>query len=112
VTPPAQGTRDVLSITFPEPLDYGLLMRAIGVRRDGQPVIGDVRVEADEMRWTMTPSAAWTPGRYEVIALSILEDLAGNRIGRAFEVQSFERVDQELEREVTSIPFQLVPASR
>jgi hypothetical protein len=107
VTPPAQGTRDVLSITFREPLDSGLLMRAIGVRRDGQPVTGDVRVEADETRWTMTPSAAWTPGRYEVMVLSILEDLAGNRIGRAFEVQSFERVDKELEPELTSIPFEL-----
>jgi len=26
-------------------------------------------------------------GRYEVIALGILEDLAGNRIGRAFEIR-------------------------
>ena len=29
---------------------------------------------------------AWRPGRYELVALSMLEDLAGNRIGRAFEV--------------------------
>ena len=47
-----------------------------------------------------------------MIALSILEDLVGNRIGRAFEVQSFERVDKELEPEVTTIPFEVVSASR
>jgi hypothetical protein len=88
------------------------LMRAIGVRRDGQPVTGDVRVEADERRWIMTPAADWTPGRYELIALSILEDLAGNRIGRAFEIETFERVDKALEPEVTTIPFDLAATSR
>ena len=108
VTPPVQGTRGPVSVEFPEPLDHGLLLRAIGVRRDGQPVPGDVRVEANETRWTMTPREAWTPGRYELIALSILEDLAGNRIGRAFEVDTFDRVDETTEPAVTSIPFRLV----
>ena len=55
----------------------------------------------------MTPSADWTPGRYELIALSILEDLAGNRIGRAFEIETFERVDKTLEPASTLIPFEL-----
>jgi hypothetical protein len=112
VTAPAADTRNPLSVVFPEPLDHGLLMRAIGVRRDGQPVTGEVRVEADERRWVLTPVAAWTPGRYELIALSILEDRAGNRIGRAFEVESFERVDEESGAEVTSIPFELASHSR
>ena len=112
VQAPAPGTRNPLSVAFPEPLDHGLLMRAIGVRRDGQPVTGEVRVEADERRWIMTPAADWTPGRYELIALSILEDLAGNRIGRAFEIETFERVDKEVEPEVTTIPFDLAATSR
>ena len=112
VMAPALGTRDVLAVTFPKPLDHGLLMRAIGVRRDGQPVTGEVRVEADETRWIMTPTDAWRSGRYEVIALSILEDLAGNRIGRAFEVDTFDHVDEDVEPEVTRIPFELASASR
>ena len=29
------GTRDGVVVTFPEPLDHGLLMRALGVTRDG-----------------------------------------------------------------------------
>lgn len=111
VTPPAQGTRDPLSVEFPEPLDHGLLLRAIGVRRDGQPVVGNVRVEAHETRWIMTPSDAWRPGRYELIALSILEDVAGNRIGRAFEVVTFDRVDRATEPAVTSMPFSLASNS-
>ena len=110
VTAPAQGTREPLRVDFPEPLDHGLLLRAIGVRRDGQPVAGDVRVEAHERRWLLTPTEAWQPGRYEIVALSILEDLAGNRIGRAFEIDAFERIDKAREPEVTSIPFSLLPS--
>ena len=33
---PAAGGRDAVVVTFPEPLDHGLLMRALGVTRDGQ----------------------------------------------------------------------------
>ena len=108
VLAPAPGTREPLSVTFPAPLDHGLLMRAIGVRRDGQPVRGEVRVEADETRWVMTPTEAWAPGRYELIALSILEDLAGNQIGRAFEVRSFDRAETSTEPATTVIPFKLI----
>jgi hypothetical protein len=35
----------------------------------------------------------------------MLEDLAGNRIGRAFEVDKFERSDSSAEPEKTMIPF-------
>ena len=107
IAPPGAGTRDGLTVMFAEPLDHGLLLRAVGVRRDGQPVIGEVRIDDAEKRWTLIPEQNWQPGRYELIALSVLEDLAGNRIGRAFEVDNFERVDKVAEPEVTAIPFAL-----
>ena len=94
-------------MTFPEPLDHGLLLRAIGVRRDGRDVIGEMQVDAHETRWVMTPASPWTPGRYEVIALGILEDLAGNRIGRAFEVDEAHRPASEDDAKVTAVPFTL-----
>jgi hypothetical protein len=90
---PAEGTRGPLAVSFPAPLDHGLLLRAVGVRRNGQPIEGDVRVEADETRWVMIPREPWSHGQYELVVLSFLEDLAGNRIGRAFEVEGFERAD-------------------
>ena len=86
ITAPREGTREPLTVAFSEALDHGLLLRAIGVRRDGAPLTGQAQVDAHETRWTMTPDAPWQPGRYELIALGILEDLAGNRIGRAFEI--------------------------
>jgi len=110
VKTPPEGTRAPLVVEFPSPLDHGLLQRAMGVRRDGQPVVGEVSVDAHETRWSMTPSEAWKPGRYELVALSILEDLAGNRIGRAFEIVSFERADKASEPDVTRIPFSLAGA--
>ena len=107
LTPPVPGSRDPLTVEFPESLDHGLLQRAIGVRHHGQPVLGEIRVDALERRWTLTPADAWRTGTYELIALSILEDLAGNRIGRPFEADSFDRIDRNREPEVTTIPFAL-----
>lgn len=112
LTPPSAGTRDPLSVRFPEPLDHGLLLRAIGVRRDGQPVTGDVRVDEHETHWTLTPAQPWSAGRYELIALSFLEDLAGNRIGRAFEIISVKGPDDPSEQKVTSIPFEIATPTR
>jgi hypothetical protein len=107
VTPPKAESTEPLSVVFPEPLDHGLLMRALGVRRDGQPVTGDVRIYEAERHWVFVPAQSWQAGRYELVALSFLEDLAGNRIGRAFEVDNFERVDKVAEPEATTIPFTL-----
>ena len=106
ISPPHEGTREPLTVGFSEPLDHGLLLRAIGVRRDGAVLTGQVQVDAHETRWTMTPDAPWQPGRYELIALGILEDLAGNRIGRAFEVVGAGDKGED-DAAVTARPFTL-----
>jgi hypothetical protein len=111
IVPPREGTRDPISVTFPEPFDHGLLQRAVGVRRNGAPVVGDVRVDAHETRWTMTPNEPWRSGDYAVIALGILEDLAGNRIGRAFEVISKDDKGEN-DAAVNAVPFSLLPPAR
>ena len=111
IAAPHKGTRDPISVTFPEPLDHGLLLRAVGVRRNGAPIVGDVRVDAHETRWTMTPNEPWRAGDYSVIALGILEDLAGNRIGRAFEVVSKDDKGED-DAAVSEVPFSLLPPAR
>lgn len=102
---PRAGGRDALVVTFPEPLDRGLLMRALGVRRQGAAVEGEIAVSAHETRWTFTPKETWRAGGHELLALDILEDLAGNQIGRAFEVDTFERVDKSPEPQTIAVPF-------
>jgi hypothetical protein len=105
IQPPAAGSRTGVVVTFPEPLDHGLLMRALGVRRDGEPVAGDIVIDQNETRWTFTPAEVWRAGTYQLLALDILEDLAGNQIGRAFEVDNFDTVDKSPNPQTILIPF-------
>ena len=85
---PLGGTADPLVVSFPRPLDYGLLQRALTVSLRGGRVSGDVRLDAGETRWLFTPNERWQAGEYRLLASSILEDVAGNRIGRPFEVKA------------------------
>ncbi len=88
---PGGDTRDPLAVRFPVPLDYGLLHRALHVADDsGRPLAGELRVDQGETRWTLTPRAPWRPGEYRLVAAPTLEDIAGNRIGRPFEVAEAE----------------------
>ena len=107
VDAPHAGGRAPLVVTFPEPLDHGLLFRALGVRRAGAIVDGDVTVDANETRWSFTPHQPWRSGAYDLLALSILEDRAGNQIGRAFEVDNFETVDKGPDPRTVMLPFRV-----
>ena len=68
-------------------------------------VDGDVTVDANETRWSFTPHEPWRAGDYDLLALSILEDRAGNQIGRAFEVDNFETVDKGPDPRTVTLPF-------
>ena len=105
IQPPPAGGRNGLVVTFPEPLDHGLLMRALGVTRDGKEVDGEITVDELETRWTFTPKEPWRGGSYQLLALDILEDVAGNQIGRAFEVDNFDTVDKGPNPQTITIPF-------
>ena len=104
---PARGTRDPLAVRFPVPLDYGLLQRALRVATgDGRTLAGEIRVEPGETRWTFTPRARWQPGEYRLVAAPTLEDVAGNRIGRPFEVDAVEAQGSERARGAL-VPFRI-----
>jgi hypothetical protein len=106
IFPPAANAVSTLRIVFPEPLDHGLLLRALGVLGpDRKPMEGGVKISANELEWSFTTDEPWKPGAYNVLAFASLEDLAGNRIGRAFEVDQFDRTDASNEPERTLIPF-------
>ena len=107
IQPPIAGTRGGVVVTFPEPLDHGLLMRALGIRRGGTAVEGEIVVEPGETRWTFVPANPWPAGDHELLALEILEDLAGNEIGRAFEVDNFDTVDKTPNPQTITLPFHI-----
>ena len=101
IAPPMPLTRDPLVVTFPWALDYGLLQRALGVRRGGTDVPGEIAIDDGEKRWSFTPRDPWATDNYTLIALTLLEDPAGNRLGRAFEVMQ----PSSVERDAIEIPF-------
>jgi hypothetical protein len=113
VDPPNAGTRDPVSVTFRVPLDHALLLNAIYVSRDGRAVTGDVRVDVHETRWMMTPREPWSAGAYALTVLSTLEDTAGNRIGRPFEVSEFVRPMEPVPDSIaTRLPFTISASSQ
>jgi hypothetical protein len=107
LTAPAAGSRTPLLLMFPEPMDHGLLYRALAVRKDGQVLDGDIAIAGHETQWAFTPQNAWGPGTYDLLALSILEDRAGNQIGRPFEVDNFDTVDKDPDPKTVTLPFRI-----
>ena len=105
---PASGSHQPLTIVFPRPLDHALLQRLITVRLASGPQIeGEVLISREEQRWELRPTHEWPSGKFEVVIDSALEDLAGNRIGRAFEVDVVGPVIQRIQDRVIRLEFEI-----
>lgn len=84
---PKPNSRDPLTIEFDRSLDHALLQRVVGVvNASGKIVDGEIKVSGSETLWQLTPREPWAAGDYDVVIEAILEDVTGNRVGRAFEV--------------------------
>ena len=105
VRAPKAGTRNPLWVEFPEPMDHALLLRMIGV----EGVRGVVEVDREEMRLRFTPADPWKPGAHALSIDAALEDLAGNKIGKLFDVDVFEKVDRKLESHNVTLTFEIPP---
>ncbi|HVV99964.1 MAG TPA: hypothetical protein VHB77_06475 [Planctomycetaceae bacterium] len=105
--PVAQST-EPLVVKFPAPLDHAQLGHALVVQdAEGAAVPGRIEIGDRERLWSFHPEHAWKSGRYTLAVESALEDLAGNRIGRAFEVDNPEPVQKGERPEWVRLPFQI-----
>jgi hypothetical protein len=102
---PAAGTHDPLVVTFPKPLDHGLLQRALAVASGTATVDGVSTVGAGETEWRFTPRSPWRAGQFDLVVLSILEDPMGNKISQPFDVDTFDRIDQSSAPERRALSF-------
>ncbi len=94
VTLPKAGTTGAVRVEFGEPLDRALMLRSLAVRAaNGRVFPGDAHAGEGDRSWSFEPEDPWPAGNYTLVALSILEDLAGNQMGRAFEVDTFTKVE-------------------
>ena len=108
ITPPVAAARNPLVVTFEQPMDHALAMRLIRVRDEqGRDVPGDVELADEETTWRFTPQKAWVEGRNLLTVNTIIEDLAGNSVGRPFEVDLFDRIDRRVTSEKVSLSFEI-----
>jgi hypothetical protein len=105
--PPASGRAPVV-LAFPEAMEHALALRLIAVNDGaGNAVTGRPALSAGETRWAFTPDAAWRAGSYRVTVKSTVEDLAGNNIGKPFDVDLAEGTKRPETPVVVTIPFEV-----
>lgn len=107
---PKPMSREALVIDFPEPMDHALARRMIRVAdASGLLLPGDAALVRQERRWTFKPTAPWRAGEYKIVIQTTIEDLAGNNIGKPFEVDLVEPVQKRITSETVSLPFWVKP---
>jgi hypothetical protein len=102
---PASGTREPLTLTFDRTLDHGLLRRALTA-----PVPGTATIGPAERSWSFVPHEPWPAGRHDLVVDTVLEDVAGNSVRRAFDRALDDRRDDPIEAETVRLPFTTVTA--
>jgi hypothetical protein len=100
---PKSETKEPLKIKFKDPMDHALAMRMISIEKTH----GTATVEDQERVWTFVPDQPWKAGRYRLQVQTTIEDLAGNNIGKPFEVDLFSDVQKRLTREVVERAFEV-----
>ncbi len=71
----------------------------------GEPVAGAIDIVRGEEVWKFVPDQPWPAGEYRLVAETTLEDLAGNAIGRAFDVDTFGPIKERIETNTVSRAF-------
>ncbi|MGH9840062.1 MAG: Ig-like domain-containing protein [Blastocatellia bacterium] len=106
VSPPQAGTREPLVVRFSEPMDAALAQRMISVRSPSDELFaGTVALDDQERRWTFKPDKPWPRGPHQLVIQTTIEDLAGNNIGKPFEVDIFNGVQRHLTATTVKLPF-------
>ncbi len=108
IQPPNPRTANALEVLFPEPLDQALAQRMIRVGDDSDRLVkGTAQLGAYERTFHFVPDKPWQPGHYNLVIQNTIEDLAGNNIGKAFEVDLFERVERRFTNGTVKVPFEI-----
>jgi hypothetical protein len=106
IAAPRVASREPLSIQFPKALDHALAERLVWVETaQGVRVPGTALLADKEHRWTFNVEKPWAAGDYRVAVDSTVEDLAGNSVGKPFEIDVLRPVEKKVEAKVHYLPF-------
>ena len=90
------GSLEAVEVRFDKPLDHALALRMIGIKNlRGEYVGGSKSLRENESVWQFVPDEPWQAGGYLLHVQSTIEDLAGNNIGKPFEVDLEEGARRE-----------------
>lgn len=107
LTLPKAGTADPVVVNFPTPMNYPLLQRMLQISGPQGNVTGAVSIARQETEWRFTPREAWKPADYQLIVNTGIEDLAGNHVGQPFDIDTFEKVTEQIVTETMSLPIRI-----
>jgi len=105
ITAPGNGTTDALTVDFPDPMNYSLLLRMIQVARGKAVVRGRIGLGRHETQWRFVPDLPWQTGDYQLVIDTGIEDLAGNHIGELFDFDIFDKVSKSIGRKSVTVAF-------
>lgn len=105
---PASGTQNPLVVLFPEPMDNALTRRVIHITdASGKTLAGQIELNDQERRWSFQPLGPWIRGQHQLVVQTTIEDLAGNNIGKPFDVDLFEGVQRRLTTATVKLPLRI-----
>ena len=107
IAAPKSATAEPLTVAFGESVDHALALRLIEVVREGRTIQGKKTMTQNERVWQLIPDGPWKAGPYHLTVQTTIEDLAGNNIGKPFEVDLFDGVQRRLTNSVVKIPFEI-----
>ena len=96
VSAPVAGALGDVIITFDRPVDYALALKYLSISCTSGYVKGRAEM-VDDTHWKFTPDQPWKDGEYSISATPFLEDVAGNNLNNAFDL------DLSKERRVNSM---------
>jgi hypothetical protein len=105
IAAPSAGSKGALTVNFAEPMDHALALRMISVHNaTGAVVKGAATLEDQDRQWHFTPAEPWSAGEHQVIVTTTIEDLAGNNIGKLFDVDVNADGPREVTRQTVRLP--------
>jgi hypothetical protein len=105
LTPPAAASAEPLAVAFGRPLDSALLGRCLRVVGPEGVLGGTPTRHEGEFAWRFTPDRAWRPGPHRLLVDPVLEDVAGNAVGRVFDRDLANPADQPMDTGIVEVPF-------
>jgi hypothetical protein len=85
VTTPHAGTRGDVVISFDRPMDHALALKYITIKNLSGVVAGSSQI-INDIVWKFTPRHPWMQGEHVLTVSPLLEDVAGNNLNNAFDL--------------------------